>query len=152
MTKKIGRACSYLMLLPLALLSIFVYKLALQPAIHEFYSVEPNFLLAYGLVLVAALVHAVLLVSVVLKYFSQSLRLSSVAMSALILVYCVQMSWLSPLAHLIFWFTVFLSYAFVWIGVLAIGLSLMVEEDEQEQLVDDLSHSDINHNDLQHHA
>lgn len=152
MTKKIGRACSYLMLLPLALLSIFVYKLALQPAIHEFYSVEPNFLLAYGLVLVAALVHAVLLVSVVLKYFSQSLRLSSVAMSALILVYCVQMSWLSPLAHLIFWFTVFLSYAFIWIGVLAIGLSLMVAEDEQKQLVDDLSHSDINHNDLQHHA
>lgn len=152
MTKKIGRACSYLMLLPLALLSIFVYKLALQPAIHEFYSVEPNFLLAYGLVLVAALVHAVLLVSVVLKYFSQSLRLSSVAMSALILVYCVQMSWLSPWAHLIFWFTVFLSYAFVWIGVLAIGLSLMVAEDEQEPLVDELSHSDINHNDLQHHA
>lgn len=152
MTKKIGRACSYLMLLPLALLSIFVYKLALQPAIHEFYSVEPNFLLAYGLVLVAALVHAVLLVSVVLKYFSQSLRLSSVAMSALILVYCVQMSWLSPWAHLIFWFTVFLSYAFVWIGVLAICLSLMVAEDEQEPLVDDLSHSDINHNDLQHHA
>ena len=152
MTKKIGRACSYLMLLPLALLSIFVYKLALQPAIHQFYSVEPNFLMAYGLVLVAALVHAVLLVSVVLKYFSQSLRLSSVAMSALILVYCVQMSWLSPWAHLIFWFTVFLSYAFVWIGVLAIGLSLMVAEDEQEPLVDELSHSDINHNDLQHHA
>ncbi len=152
MTKKIGRACSYLMLLPLALLSIFVYKLALQPAIHEFYSVEPNFLLAYGLVLVAALVHAVLLVSVVLKYFSQSLRLSSVAMSALILVYCVQMSWLSPLADLIFWFTVFLSYVFVWIGVLAIGLSLMVAEDEREPLVDDLRHSDINHNDLQPQA
>ena len=152
MTKKIGRACSYFMLLPLALLSMFIYKVALQPALHEFYSVEPNVVMAYGLVLVAALVHAVLLVTIVLKYFSQSLRLTSVTMSALVLVYCVQMSWLSPLAHLIFWSTVFLSYAFIWIGVLAIGLSLMVAEDEQEPLVDDLSHSDINHNDLQHHA
>lgn len=152
MTKKIGRACSYLMLLPLALLSMFVFKLALHPAIHEFYSVAPDFLMAYGLVLIAALVHAVLLVSVVLKYFSQSLRLSSVAMSTLVVAYCVQMSWLSPLAHLIFWFTVFLSYALVWAGVLAIGLALMVEDDEQQPSVSDISHSDINHNDLQPQA
>ncbi len=131
MTKKIGHACGYLMLLPLALLSVFVYKLALQPAIHQFYKVEPNLFMGYGLVFVAAIVHAVLLASIVLKYYSSSLRLTSVAMSAMILLYCVQMAWLSPLVHMLFWFTVFLSYLAVWLGVLKLGLYFMVEDNEQ---------------------
>lgn len=132
MTKKIGCACGYLMLLPLALLSMFVYKLALQPAIHQFYMVEPNLLMGYGLVFVAAVVHAVLLASLVLKYYASSWRLASLAMSAMILLYCVQMAWLSPLVHMLFWLTVFLSYLAVWLGVLKLGLYFMLEDEQQE--------------------
>ena len=107
MITKVGHACSYLLLLPLSLLSVYIYKLALQPAVHQFYKVEPNIWAMYGLVLVAALVHAVLLASVVLKYYSGSLRLVTLAMSALVLAYCLQMAWLSPLAHMLFWSIVF---------------------------------------------
>ena len=139
MIGKIGHACSYLLLLPLALLSLFIYKLALQPAVHQLYKLEPNMLAMYGLVLVAALVHAVLLASVVLKYYSGSLRLVSVAMSTLVLAYCVQMAWLSPLADMLFWSMVFVSYLAVWAGVLWLGMQFIVEDDKPNQLAQDAS-------------
>ena len=134
MTKKIGRVCGYFMLLPLALLSVFIYKLALQPAIHAFYEVVPNLLQVSALVIIAALVHAVLLATIVLKYYTASLRITSVVMSVLVLIYCVQMSWLSPLVHLLFWLGVFLSYVAIWAGILKIGLYFMVQDHEPDQL------------------
>ena len=132
MIGKIGNACSYLLLLPLALLSLYIYKLALQPAVHQFYKLEPNVVAMYGLVLVAALVHAVLLASVVLKYYSGSLRLVSMAMTTLVLVYCIQMAWLSPLAHLLFWSIVFVVYVVVWASVLWLGLQFVVDDEEPQ--------------------
>lgn len=105
----------------LAGLSLFVYKLALQPAIHQFYKLEPDFLMVYTLVLVAALVHAVLLSSVVLKFYRLSMHWVSAVMGLAVLAYCVQLVWLSPLQHFPFWLTVFLSYVLVWAGVLWFG-------------------------------
>ena len=139
MISKIGHACSYLMLLPLALLSLFIYKLALQPAVHQLYKLEPNMLAMYGLVLVAALVHAVLLASVVLKYYSGSLRLCSAVMSTLVLVYCIQMAWFSPLADMLFWSVVFVSYLAVWAGLLWLGVQFIVQVDEPSSSTQDAS-------------
>ncbi|WP_026471101.1 hypothetical protein [Alkanindiges illinoisensis] len=117
---------------PLAGLSLFIYKVALQPAIHQFYKLEPDMLMVYGLVLVAALAHAVLLSSVVLKFYHTSLGVVCGVMSLAVLAYCIQMAWLSPLEHTVFWLVTFFAYGVIWAGVLWFGQRLMQREQTFE--------------------
>ncbi|XID75274.1 hypothetical protein ACF3NA_01600 [Alkanindiges sp. WGS2144] len=124
MVNTISRGLRYLFVLLLALLSLFIYKLALQPAIHQFYEARPVMLLAYGLVLVAALVDAVLLGSLLLRFFATSLRSTGAVISVMVLLYCMQMSWLSPWSHIAFWTVVFVSYVSVGAAVLWLGQRL----------------------------
>lgn len=110
---RVGRIMA---VVPLMGLSLFIYKLALQPAIHQFYKRQPDMLMVYALVVVAALVHAVLLSSVVLKIYDRSLGMFSSVISLAVLGYCVQMAWLSPLEQATFWLLVFTGYALAWCG------------------------------------
>lgn len=122
-----------LAVLPLALLSLYVYKLALQPAIHQFYKREPDFLLVYGLVLVAALVHAVLVSGLVLKFYYFVTRAVSVILCLTVLTYCIQVAWLSNFNDLGFWLVVFFSYVLMWIGVMGFG-RWFIEREHQFDL------------------
>lgn len=120
---------------PLAGLSLFIYKVALQPAIHQFYKLEPDMLMVYGLVLVAALVHAVLLSSVMLKFYQASLGVVCSMMSLAVLAYCIQMAWLSPFEHTLFWLVTFCAYGVIWAGVLWFGGWLVQREQAFEMHV-----------------
>lgn len=132
MMNQIIRMVRIIAVVPLAGLSVFIYKVALQPAIHQFYKLEPDMLMVYGLVLVAALVHAVLLSSVMLKFYQASLRLVSSVMSLAVLVYCIQMAWLSPFEHTVFWLVTFCAYGVIWAGVLLFGRWLVQREQAFE--------------------
>jgi hypothetical protein len=132
MMSQIIRMVRIIAVVPLMGLSLFIYKLALQPAIHQFYKLEPDMLMVYGLVLVAALVHAVLLSSVVLKFYRVSLGVISSLMGLGVLAYCIQLAWLSPLEHAVFWLVVFLSYVLVWMVVLRFGHWFVQREHEFE--------------------
>lgn len=114
-----------LLMLPIALLSIFIYKLALQPAIHQFYKPVPNMTLAYILVLIAALVHAVLLGVLVVKIYPMSQKAISIIIGLGIMLYSVQMTWLSQLSDMLFWITVWLTCMLVWMMILGMLRQLM---------------------------
>lgn len=132
MMSQIIRMIRIIAVFPLVGLSLFIYKLALQPAIHQFYLREPNMHMVYGLVLVAAFVHAVLLSSVVLKFYRLSLHLVSSVMALAVLVYCVQLAWMSPLEHSVFWLVVFCSYGLMWGAVLWFGIWFVQREQAFE--------------------
>lgn len=119
--------------LPLAVLSLYVYKLALQPAIHQFYERQPDFLLVYTLVLVAAFVHAVLVSGLVLKFYYFVARVVSIILCLTVLAYCIQLAWLSSFNDLGFWLVVFFSYVLMWIGVMSFG-RWFIEREQQFDL------------------
>ena len=102
-------------MLPLALISVYVYKLALQPAIHAFYEPVPDMLMAYGLVVIAAMVYGMLLGSVVLRFYPNTTKLISGLMGFAMLLYVIQMAWFSPISHMIFWSMVWLVGMLGWI-------------------------------------
>ena len=143
MTNLMVRVGRIMAVVPLMGLSLFIYKLALQPAIHQFYKPEPDMLIVYALVVVAALVHAVLLSSIVLKMYDRSLGMFSSAISLAVLGYCVQMAWLSPLEHATFWLLVFTGYALAWGVVLWCGRWLLPREHElaamQQQAINSIN-------------
>ncbi|RYY80070.1 MAG: hypothetical protein EOO69_04100 [Moraxellaceae bacterium] len=145
MTNVIVRVIRVMAIVPLMGLSLFIYKLALQPAIHQFYKLQPDMLIVYALVVVAALVHAVLLSSLVLKIYDRSLGMSSSIISVAVLGYCVQMAWLSPLEHATFWLLVFTGYALAWGVVLWCGRWVLQREHEltdmQQQTINSINHS-----------
>lgn len=122
-----------LAVLPLAVVSLYIYKLALQPAIHQFYKREPDFLLVYALVLVAAFVHAVLVSGLVLKFYYFAARVVSIILCLTVLTYCIQLAWLSSFNDLGFWLVVFFSYVLMWIGVMGFG-RWFIEREQQFDL------------------